>query len=130
MVRYQWIQAKFVTKPMNEEMYKLGKDLQCQAVKQFVSLSSNTDVLSNDYNHCTILIYHHYTKNTNYKLSYHCDSAYNHQGTFLEHNTMIENSAVLVFTLGDNRDINFKKRLFKSAILFPRLIPRFYILYI
>ena len=101
---------KFATKPMNEDMYEIGKYLKTIASRHYHNLGYKCDILDYDYNHCTVLLYNHYCKNKNYKLNYHCDSAYNHKGKFMDHNCICENSAVLVYTLGDDRDIHFKKR--------------------
>lgn len=101
---------QYNTKPMCEDMYCLGKRFAEHAKSHYINIHQNTDFLDHDYNHCTVLIYHPHGKNTNCKLSYHCDSSYTHDGRFSPHNTMKEHSDVLVYTMGDDRTLYFRVR--------------------
>ena len=100
----------YTTKAMSQEMYTLGKSLQSIAKTLYSDQCKNTEFLRHDYNHCTVLIYNARTQNVNCKLAYHCDSQYKHNGQFSVRNTMSSNSAVLVYSLGDERSLYFRKR--------------------
>ncbi len=98
------------TKPMCEEMHLLGLVLKECAIKYYKKRGINSLFLENDYNHCTMLIYCHHSRNKTCKMPFHCDTLYNKKDEFSSHNTIKNNSAVLVYTVGDERNIHFRMR--------------------
>ena len=62
-------------------------------------------------NHCTIIIYNTHSPGINYKLPFHYDCEYDHNGTFLQRNSKRENTPVIVYSLGDSRTLNLSRRM-------------------
>ena len=102
---------RFSTKTMSLEMFKLGEELKKKVKKEFEDQYLDTDVLECDYNHCTVLLYNAHMSKVNNTLSFHCDCKYNHKGKFqYDSNTQGENTATIVYSLGDPRTLYFRKR--------------------
>ncbi len=91
-------------------MHLIGLVLKECAIKYYKKRGINSLFLENDYNHCTMLIYCHHSRNKTCKMPFHCDTLYNQKHEFSSHNTMKNNSAVLVYTVGDERNLRFRMR--------------------
>ena len=102
----------FTTKPMPLDMFQLGRTLKTYVKEQFKIQNKRTDILECEMNHCTVLIYNPHSPNINSNLSYHCDCQYDHYGNFKKTaNTQCQNTPVIVYTLGDSRQLFFRKRM-------------------
>lgn len=102
----------FTTKAMSLTLFRIGEQLRC-----FLKRQCNEDVikyLSNEFNHCTVLIYSGENNNglSNSSLAFHSDCTFDHSGNYLKgRNSQKENTCVAVLTLGDSRTLHFKKRI-------------------
>ena len=76
---------------------------------KYEKLGHSGDIFDCELNHCTVLIYNPHMTNVNCKLSYHCDSKYNHKGEFQSNkNTQGQNTPVIVYSMGDPRTLYYK----------------------
>lgn len=102
---------KYVTKAMSPEMHDFGHVLQHILLENYHGNDFTNKLLKKDLNHCTILIYSTHINNVNSKLSYHRDSKYSHHGKFRPSaNSQGIDTPVIVYSLGDPRDICFRRR--------------------
>ena len=101
---------RYTTKAMSVEMFQFGLCLKQYVKRQFQKQQRSSLIFDCELNHCTVLIYNTHSDNINCKLSYHCDCEYDHNGNFKDRNTQGENTPVIVFSMGDSRKINFRKR--------------------
>ena len=101
---------QYRTKPFTSELSIISDYLKNLVSTYKVTGFDNS--FDHHFNHCTVLVYRSDEKlQSNSSLSYHCDSTYDTSGKFSSSgNSQLENSCVLVLTLGDSRDLNFKLR--------------------
>ena len=102
---------QFRTKPFTNELSVISHYLKNMVSTYEVTGYENT--FKQDFNHCTVLVYKSDGDNkANSTLSFHCDSTYDVKGNFkTTGNTQLEKSPVLVMTLGDSRELNFRLRV-------------------
>ena len=102
----------YSTKEMSTEMFELGKQLKLFVKEKFEGQQKSSVIFDCEFNHCTILIYNVHSPNVNCKLSYHCDCEYDCSGHFKHtQNSQGENTPVIVYSLGDSRNMYFRKRM-------------------
>ena len=100
---------QYHTKPFTTELTAISKYL-----KKFIQGYHFTFLekkVTHDFNHCTVLVYRSNDSKSNSSLSYHCDSTYDTNGNFIQKsNTQMQNSIVLVLSLGDPRELKYALR--------------------
>lgn len=101
----------YSTKEMSTQMYELGQELKRFVKEKFECQHKSSKMFDCELNHCTILVYNCHTHDINCKLSYHCDCEYDHSGEFMKNNSQGENTPVIVYSMGDSRELCFRKRM-------------------
>jgi len=103
---------KLIIKPFNAEMSLIANYLSKFLIFNRDKLNLHSVDLSNNFNSCTILLYHALP---NYKerssMGWHCDSKYTTTGKFSEKmNGQKYNTPVIIFTIGRERLLKWRKR--------------------
>ena len=102
----------FTTKSMSLNLFHISEHL-----RKLVMDKMGDDIppsLHEEFNHCTVLIYSGSNNNgcSNSSLSFHSDCTFDHKGKYIRNrNSQKENTCVVVLTVGDCREIFFKKRV-------------------
>ena len=102
----------FTTKAMSLNLFLISGHLRKIIMNKMGAECPSS--LQEEFNHCTVLIYSGSNNNgiSNLSLSFHSDCTFDHKGSFMKsRNSQKENTCVVVLTLGDSRDIHFKKRV-------------------
>ena len=102
----------FTTKAMSLNLYNISEYLRKKMME--INCSEQPFPLTEEFNHCTVLIYSGSNNNgcSNSLLSFHSDCTFDHNGNYIPYrNSQKKNSSVLVLTVGDCRTLYFKKRI-------------------
>ena len=102
---------QYQTKPFTPELLHIACHL--KKMVNGYSVTGFDSPMEYDFNHCTVLVYRSEEgNNSNTSLSYHCDTTYDTNGNFVpSKNTQLQNSSVLVLTLGDPRTLRYALRI-------------------
>lgn len=108
----------FVTRRMSPEMQYIGTKLHELLQRNRVFFNLEGVDLDQQFNHCTVIIY--YADDCLKKqasLGMHCDCVYSpHDGKFKKKsNSQVENTPALIYSVGDERILNFKRRGMSKA---------------
>ena len=102
----------FTTKSMSLNLFLISEHVRKLLMEKIGA--DTPPSLHESFNHCTVLIYSGSNNNgcSNSSLSFHSDCTFDHKGKYVTNrNSQKENTCVVVLTVGDCREIFFKKRV-------------------
>ena len=104
---------KLIIKPFPQAMEDMASYIYNLIVENKSELDLHDVDISNDFNSCTVLLYHALT---GYKpassMGWHCDNKFSINGNFSQiSNGQLYNTPVVIFTIGMSRVLNWRRRI-------------------
>lgn len=100
-----------ITREMTQEMHIIGHQIFLY-LQQLITHGKIPHLHLEPFNHCTILLYFHkHSQSPHNMLGFHTDNVFSRSGVFCRSkNTQKEDTPTCILTLGDSRNLVFKKQ--------------------